>query len=99
MKNMLQQLEEIIADRKMNPDSGSYTSSLFAAGRGRISQKVGEEAVEVVVAALTQSRDLQIGELADLMFHVLVLMAELGISLSDVEEELRKRHRQRQVDE
>ena len=89
---MLMQLEKIIADRKANPQEGSYTNRLFDAGINKISQKVGEEAVEVIVAALGQTRDLQIGELSDLFYHTLVLMAQLGISLDDVGAELQRRH-------
>ena len=90
---MLEQLEALIADRKLNPKEGSYTASLFEKGRTKISQKVGEEAVEVVVAALGEGRDEQIGELADLFFHTLVLMRDLDISLDDVQAELEKRHK------
>jgi phosphoribosyl-ATP pyrophosphohydrolase len=93
MTDMLNQLEAIIADRKANPKEESYTASLFAKGRPKIAQKVGEEATEVIVAALAQSREEQIGELSDLFYHTLVLMADLGISLDDVKAELEKRHR------
>lgn len=92
MSDMLNELEAIIADRKANPSDSSYTTSLFEAGRNKIAQKVGEEAVEVIVAALGQGREEQIGELSDLFYHTLVLMAELGISLDDIREELRARH-------
>lgn len=89
---MLMQLEKIIADRKANPQESSYTNRLFDAGVNKIAQKVGEEAVEVIVAALGQTRDLQIGELSDLFYHTLVLMSQLGISLDDVGAELKRRH-------
>jgi phosphoribosyl-ATP pyrophosphohydrolase len=89
---MLIQLEKIIADRKANPQAGSYTNKLFNDGINKIAQKVGEEAVEVIVAALGQTRDLQIGELSDLFYHTLVLMTQLGISLDDVGAELQRRH-------
>ncbi|MDX2075786.1 MAG: phosphoribosyl-ATP diphosphatase [bacterium] len=91
--NMILQLEKIIADRKANPQAGSYTNRLFDEGVNKIAQKVGEEAVEVIVAALGQTRDLQIGELSDLFYHTLVLMSQLGISLEDVGVELAKRHK------
>lgn len=90
--NMLEELEKIIAQRHEHPTTSSYTSSLFAAGSPRIAQKVGEESVEVIVAALSQSRPEQIAELADLFFHTLVLMRQLGISLADVNAELERRH-------
>lgn len=89
---MLEKLEEIIAQRYEQPTPGSYTSSLFAAGRTKIAQKVGEEAVEVIVAALGESQPEQIAELADLFYHTLVLMRQLGISLADVNAELERRH-------
>ena len=92
MPDMLNQLESIIQDRKTNPKEGSYTNSLFGQGRTRIAQKVGEEAVEVVVAALGQGRPEQVGELSDLFYHTLVLMADLGLTLDDVCAELERRH-------
>lgn len=90
---MLQKLETIIRDRRENPTPDSYTNKLFDAGTNKIAQKVGEEAVEVIVAALGQSRDAQISELADLMYHTLVLMNELDLSLADVYGELERRHK------
>ena len=95
MDDMLDQLEAIIRDRRHNPASGSYTSRLFQEGREKIAQKVGEEAVEVLVAALRQSRDDQLDELADLFYHTLVLMVDLDVSLDDVKQRLRERHQAR----
>ncbi len=92
MSEMLTQLEAIIQDRKANPQAESYTNHLFNAGLNKITQKVGEEATEVVVAALGQGREAQIDELADLFYHTLVLMAQLDITLDDVEAELSHRH-------
>ncbi len=92
MPEMLAQLEAIIADRRMNPTEGSYTNKLFERGRNKMAQKLGEEAAEVIVAALGEGRDEQIGELADLFYHTLVLMNDLGITLEDVEAELAQRH-------
>ena len=93
MADMLYVLEGIIQERKANPREGSYTNSLFETGINRMAQKVGEEAVEVVVAALGQERKEQIGELSDLFYHTLVLMSQLDITLEDVSEELRNRHK------
>jgi len=90
---MLNTLEKIIAERKANPSHDSYTSQLFSEGRAKIAQKVGEEATEVVVAALAQGKPDQLNELADLFYHTLVLMAELNISLDDVQSELERRHK------
>ena len=95
MQDMLDDLQAIIAERRRNPVAGSYTGELFAAGRAKIAQKVGEEAVEVIVAALSQGRDEQLDELADLVYHTLVLMSELGISLDDLRQRLRERHQAR----
>ncbi len=88
----LSDLQAIIQDRQQHPRSGSYTNQLFDEGISRIAQKVGEEATEVVVAALSQPRDLQISELSDLFYHTLVLMAAKGITLDDVCAELERRH-------
>ena len=92
MADMLDTLEFIIQDRQNNPQAGSYTTSLFDAGRGRIAQKMGEEAVEVIVAALSQEREAQLDELADLFYHMIVLMAELDLTLADVKQRLSERH-------
>jgi phosphoribosyl-ATP pyrophosphohydrolase len=90
---MLNELFEIIEDRKINPTEKSYTASLFAAGEDRILQKVGEEAVEVILAAKGQGEQRIIEEVADLFYHTLVLLSAKNLRLSDVEEELQKRHR------
>jgi phosphoribosyl-ATP pyrophosphohydrolase len=92
MSDMLQELEAIIRDRKANPKTDSYTNKLLDAGIERVAQKVGEEATEVVIAALRQNRETQINELADLFYHTLVLMTTLDISLDDVSTELQRRH-------
>ncbi len=86
------ELYNIILNRKANPKPSSYTNSLFDSGLPRIAQKVGEEATEVVVAALSQENERLVEEIADLTYHVLVLMAE-GISPEDVARELEKRHK------
>ncbi len=95
MEDMLDQLEAIIRDRRRNPAPGSYTKRLFDEGREKIAQKVGEEAVEVVIAALRQSREDQLDELADLLYHTLTLMVELDLSLDDLRQRLRERHQPR----
>lgn len=92
MPDMFYELEAIIQERKENPTEGSYTNRLLDLSLNKISQKVGEEAVEVIVAALGQGRKKQIGELADLAYHTLVLMSALNITLEDVSAELRRRH-------
>ncbi len=89
----LSALEKIIADRKANPKHGSYTTSLFQSGMNKIAQKVGEEAVEMVIEAKDNNRDLFLNEASDLMYHYLVLLQAKGHSLSDVEKILKERHR------
>lgn len=93
MADMLRQLEALIHDRQRSPKPGSYTNQLLDDGISRISQKVGEEATEVIVAALSQGREEQIAELSDLFYHTLVLMTKQGITLDDVCAELERRHR------
>ena len=89
----LQQLEKVIIDRKNNPSEKSYTASLFAKGINKVAQKVGEEAVEIVIEAKDDNKDLFLGEAADLMFHYLVLLQAKGFSLSDVVKVLEGRHK------
>ncbi len=89
----LQQLEKIIVDRKNNPTESSYTAKLFAKGINKIAQKVGEEAVEIVIEAKDDNKDLFLGEAADLMFHYLVLLQAKGFSLNDVVSVLEERHK------
>jgi len=85
-------LEQIIADRKQHPANDSYTSSLFAKGINKIAQKVGEEAIELVIEAKDDDRSLFLGEAADLLFHYLILLQAKGFSLSEVTNELKQRH-------
>jgi phosphoribosyl-ATP pyrophosphohydrolase len=89
---MLNELFAIIEDRKAHPVEGSYTNRLLREGRDTIVQKVGEEAVEVIVAAMGQGDERVVAELADLFYHSLVLLAARGLTLADVEAELRRRH-------
>jgi phosphoribosyl-ATP pyrophosphohydrolase/phosphoribosyl-AMP cyclohydrolase len=89
----LQQLYQVIQDRRQNPVSGSYTASLFDAGLPKIAQKVGEEAAEVLVAALAQEDQRLVEEVADLAYHVLVLLAACGIPPASITAELARRHK------
>ena len=90
--NFLLQLEQIIIDRKNNPSDKSYTSSLFEKGINKVAQKVGEEAVELVIEAKDDNRDLFLGEAADLLFHYMILLQAKRFSLDDVIDVLKKRH-------
>ena len=92
MSDTLQMLFETIKERQTNPKEGSYTNSLFMAGIDEIAKKVGEEGVEVVVAALHQNNERLISELADLTYHALVLIAQMGLTPEDIAAELRRRH-------
>ena len=89
----LNSLEAVIKDRKANPVKGSYTTSLFEAGLNKVAQKVGEEAVELVIEAKDNNKDLFLNEAADLIYHYLVLLTEKGYAMDDVLEVLRKRHK------
>jgi len=89
----IQWLFDVIQDRKDHPTENSYTSSLFSKGLPGIAQKVGEEGTEVVVAALAQEDQRLIEEVADLAYHVLVLLAARGITPAQILAELEKRHR------
>ena len=89
--DILRELYSVILDRKEHPVEGSYTNYLFDKGTDKISKKLGEEAVEVVIAASQRDRKATIQEIADLEYHLLVLMVDRGITLDDVEAELRSR--------
>jgi phosphoribosyl-AMP cyclohydrolase / phosphoribosyl-ATP pyrophosphohydrolase len=89
----LDRLMGVLHDRREKRPEGSYTAKLFSGGRGRITKKIGEEATEVVIAALSETRERLVSEIADLVFHVSVLMANEGIEWAEVEGELEGRAR------
>ena len=91
--HFLQRLERVIQERKGADPATSYTSSLFAEGINKVAQKVGEEAVELIIEAKDDDRALFLGEAADLLYHYLVLLAAKDLELSDVVDVLRERHR------
>lgn len=91
--DFLRTLEKIIEGRKKHPLSGSYTSTLFKEGINRMAQKVGEEAIELVIESKDHNAKLFINEAADLMFHYLVLLQAKNKSLQDVIDVLEKRHK------
>jgi phosphoribosyl-ATP pyrophosphohydrolase len=88
----LEDLETIVKDRLQNPTEESYTARLAAAGSKRIAQKVGEEGVELALAAASGDADEVIDEAADLLYHVVVLLATQGLGLKDVCDRLQTRH-------
>ena len=89
----IDQLRGIIKERKSNPTEASYTSSLFTKGINKLAQKVGEEAVELVIEAKDDNKELFLGEAADLLFHYLVLLEAKGYELDEVVEVLKQRHK------
>ncbi len=91
--DFLAKLETIIQDRLSNPVAGSYTLELAAGGPLKVAQKLGEEAVEVVVAAVAEDDTRLTEEAADLLYHLLVLLRVRGLSLADAVAELERRHR------
>jgi len=91
-EGMLTELFAIIKERRDNPQPGSYTNRLLSEGENKILKKVNEEATEVVVAAKAEGDERLVSEVADLFYHVLVLLASRGLDLADVEGELRRRH-------
>jgi len=93
MSDVLETLFVTILDRRANPRPGSYTVRLLDAGEDKILKKVGEEAMEVILAAKGEGEERLISEVADLFYHLLVLLAARGLTLTDVEAELVRRQR------
>lgn len=91
--SFISQLENTIADRKNHPSDNSYTSSLFAKGINKVAQKVGEEAVEVVIEAKDENDDLFLNESADLLYHYLILLQAKGFKLGHVVDILKSRNK------
>lgn len=92
-RNFILELENIIADRYANPVEGSYVNKLRTKGLNKIAQKVGEEGVETVIAALAETEADLINEASDLVFHLLVLLREKGLSLEAIAKNLEQRHK------
>jgi len=90
---ILDTLEQVIAERKSNPSDASYTSSLFAKGINKIAQKVGEEAVELVIESKDDNKEKFLNEAADLLYHYLVLLQAKNYKLKDVMNVLAERHK------
>ena len=89
--DILDRLQATIASRRGSDADASYTAQLFRRGRSRIAQKLGEEAVETVIAAMGDDADKIVPEAADLLYHLLVLLSDAGLSLDDVRAELVRR--------
>lgn len=97
--DILATLETVIRDRRMGDPAFSYVAKLTAKGRAKIAQKLGEEAVEAAIAAVQDDRAGVTGEAADLVFHLLVLLADMDLSLDDVRAELARREGVSGIDE
>jgi phosphoribosyl-ATP pyrophosphohydrolase/phosphoribosyl-AMP cyclohydrolase len=91
-QNFLSHLERFVDKRANDPIEESYTAKLLSRGTNKVAQKVGEEGVEVVIAALAETKEDFLGECADLFYHTLVLLKDQNIELSEVMEVLQKRH-------
>ena len=91
MKHVFTELYKVIEDRRANPQDGSYTCYLFDKGLDKILKKVGEECAETIIAAKNGNKEETVGEIADLFYHVLVMMVNEGIPLTDVTAELDRR--------
>lgn len=91
--HFLGELDALVAQRERERPAGSYTTKLFESGVRRIAQKVGEEGVESALAAVAQDAEALLGESADLLYHLLVLLRARGLSLAEVDAVLRERHR------
>ncbi len=92
-RGFLYKLEEIVSQRIDNETEGSYTNKLFSKGMNKIAQKVGEEAVELIIEAKDNNDDLFKNEAADLLYHLLILLKAKSVSLTDIEKVLTERHR------
>jgi phosphoribosyl-ATP pyrophosphohydrolase/phosphoribosyl-AMP cyclohydrolase len=92
-ENFLFELEKIIQSRKANPNENSYTSKLFQSGLNKIAQKVGEEAVELIIEAKDDNSELFKAEAADLLYHFLILLSAKNLELSDILDTLKQRRR------
>lgn len=88
----LRELQDLLETRKSQMPEGSYTSKLFASGIDKIAQKVGEEAIETVIAAKNNNKEL-VYEASDLLFHLMVLLTDRGLRIEDLVDELRSRHK------
>ena len=92
-ENFLFELEKIVQERKANPNENSYTSKLFQGGLNKIAQKVGEEAVELIIEAKDDDSELFKAEAADLLYHFLILLSAKNLELSDIVDTLKQRRR------
>lgn len=93
MTDFIDTLFATIQDRKLNPKPGSYTNSLFTDGEDEIIKKIGEEAIEIIIAVKGQGKERIVEETADLVYHLLVMLAAQDLTWDEVRVELEKRHK------
>lgn len=92
--SILDEVFQVVSDRKANPKEGSYTNYLFEKGTDKILKKVGEETSEVIIAAKNNAKGEIVYEISDLVYHLFVLMVEKGVTLEDIYTELASRHKE-----
>ncbi len=90
-KGFLYELDELVSERIDSNDPSSYTNKIYQKGMNKVAQKVGEEAVEVVIEAIANNKDRLVYESADLIYHLLILLKANGLNFNDIEKELKKR--------
>lgn len=88
---VLDEIYAVVADRRANPQEGSYTNYLFDKGLDKICKKVGEESAEVIIAAKNGKKEEVVYEVSDLLYHIAVLLVEQGVTLDDLHDELKRR--------
>lgn len=93
IKSVIEELYRVVEDRRKNPMEGSYTNYLFTKGIDKILKKVGEETTEVIVASKNGKKEEEVPEICDVIYHMVVLMVNQGITLDEIEEELLKRRK------
>lgn len=97
-EDVLQQVYDVVADRKQNPAEGSYTNYLFDKGLDKILKKIGEETAEVIIGGKNEGNGEVIYEISDLMYHLMVLMVEKGVTWNDIYAELDRRHGNKELE-
>ena len=93
MNDTLRELNQVILQRKKQPQEGSYTCYLFEKGLDKILKKIGEESAEVIIAAKNDDKSELVYEISDLLYHLTVLMVEKGVDFKEIDEELEKRRK------
>ena len=98
MENEMKALYDTVVSRKTHAEAGSYTAYLYEKGLEKILKKVGEECTEVIIGGKNEGKDEVIYEVSDLLYHLMVLMVEKGVTWQEIYDELEKRHGQKELD-